>query len=216
MDDKKKEERKKRKEESEMRKAEKPVTVHITNHNTFQKGVGAFVTNLNHLTIVMDSEGNMKMDASQVPTMPHTQVDTEEDPAQDDGAGDSSAYVAKCFKFANDYVKQKLKTIVSNHYQGIAANLALIEVTLFDHNLLNKRNAHTALLKALMAWDVIGQLSDEELKKTTNGMANKLGFLPSVGYMEWNDKSYVNDKKTCMDIGKDLGATMPYSRKKEE
>ena len=47
-------------------------------------------------------------------------------------------------------------------------------------------------------------------------MANKLGFLPSAGYMEWNDKSYVNDKKTCMDIGKDLGSTMPYSRKKEE
>ena len=102
--------------------------------------------------------------------------------------------VAKCFKFPNDYVKQKL----------------------FDHNLLNKRNAHTALLKALMAWDMIDQLSDEELKKTTNGMANKLGFLPSAGYMEWNDKSYVNDKKTCMDIGKDLGSTMPYSRKKEE
>ena len=94
--------------------------------------------------------------------------------------------------------------------------MALIEVTLFDHNLLNKRNAHTALLKALMAWDMIDQLSDEELKKTTNGMANKLGFLPSAGYMEWNDKSYVNDKKTCMDIGKDLGSTMPYSRKKEE
>ena len=105
---------------------------------------------------------------------------------------------------------------MNDYHQGIAANLALIEVTLFDHNLLNKRNAHTALLKALMAWDMIDQLSDEELKKTTNGMANKLGFLPSAGYMEWNDKSYVNDKKTCMDIGKDLGSTMPYSRKKEE
>jgi hypothetical protein len=124
--------------------------------------------------------------------------------------------VAKCFKFPNDFVKQKVKAVVNDYHQGIAANLALIEVTLFDHNLLNKRNAHTALLKALMAWDMIDQLSDEELKKTTNGMANKLGFLPSAGYMEWNDKSYVNDKKTCMDIGKDLGSTMPYSRKKEE
>ena len=195
MDDKKKEKKKEKKE-----KKEKPVTVHITNHNTFQKGVGAFVTNLNHLTIVMDSEGNMKLDAGQVPVMPHTQVDTEEEPAQDEGAEDYSAYVAKCFKFANDYVKQKLRIIVSNYYQGIAANLALIEVALFDHNLLNKRNAHTALLKALMAWDMIDQLSDEELKKTRNGMANKLGFLPSAGYMEWYDKNYVNDKKTCMDI----------------
>ena len=55
-------------------KKEKPVTVHITNHNKFEKGVGAFITNLEHLTIVMDSEGNMKMDASQVPMMPQTEV----------------------------------------------------------------------------------------------------------------------------------------------
>lgn len=57
-------------------KKEKPVTVHITNHNKFEKGVGAFITNLEHLTIVMDSEGNMKLDASQVPVMPHTEVQT--------------------------------------------------------------------------------------------------------------------------------------------
>lgn len=201
---------------SSQEKKEKPVTVNITNHNNFQKGVGAFITNLNHLTIVMDSEGNMKLDAGQVPVMPHTQVDTEEEPAQDDGKGDSSESVAKCFKFNNDYVKEKLKNIVSKYHQGIAANLALIEVTLFDHNQLNKRNAHKAFLKTLMAWDIIDQLSDEDLKKTTNGMANKLGFLPSVGYMEWNDKDYVNDKKKCIDIGKDLGTTIPYNRKKEE
>lgn len=124
--------------------------------------------------------------------------------------------VAKCFKFPNDYVKQKVKAVVNDYHQGIAANLALIEVTLFDHNQLKKRNAHAALLKSLIAWDIIDQLSDEEFKKTTNGMANKLGSLPSVGYMEWNDKDYVNDKKTCIDIGKELGTTIPYSRKKEE
>lgn len=56
-----------KKEKSKKRKDEKPVTVHITNHNKFEKGVGAFITNLNHLTIVMDGEGNMKLDASQVP-----------------------------------------------------------------------------------------------------------------------------------------------------
>ena len=124
--------------------------------------------------------------------------------------------VAKCFKFPNDFVKQKVKTIVNDYHQGIAANLALIEVTLFDHNQLKKRNAHTAFLKALMAWDIIDQLSDDELKKTTNGMAYKLGSLPSSGYMEWDDQQYVNDKKTCTDIGKAIGSTMPYSRKKEE
>lgn len=56
-------------------KNEKPVTVQITNHNEFQKGVGAFITNLEHLTIVMDEDGNMKVDAGQVPAMPHQQVD---------------------------------------------------------------------------------------------------------------------------------------------
>ena len=69
-----------KKKKKKNKQQEKPVSVHITNHNKFEKGVGAFITNLNHLTIVMDSEGNMKMDASQVPTMPHTQVDVEQSP----------------------------------------------------------------------------------------------------------------------------------------
>ena len=197
---------------------------HVERNYNFFKPVGQFIEHVDTINFSMDKDGTFHFENIGQVNAPESQNLTkrtvpilkEEEPAQDEGAEDNSAYVAKCFKFANDYVKQKLKIIVSNYYQGIAANLALIEVALFDHNLLNKRNAHTALLKALMAWDMIDQLSDEELKKTTNGMANKLGFLPSAGYMEWNDKSYVNDKKTCMDIGKDLGSTMPYSRKKEE
>ena len=62
----------------------KPATVQITNHNEFQKGVGAFVTNLNHLTIVMDSEGNMKMDAAQMGAQQHTQVEVEQSPEEED------------------------------------------------------------------------------------------------------------------------------------
>lgn len=93
---------KKKKKKQEVKKQEKPVTVHITNHNTFQKGVGAFVTNLNHLTIVMDSEGNMKMDASQVPTMPHTKVDVEQSPEGEAQEGDklpsAEEMVAACEK----------------------------------------------------------------------------------------------------------------------
>ena len=197
---------------------------HVERNYNFFKPVGQFIEHVDTINFSMDKDGTFHFENIGQVNAPESQNLTkrtvpilkEEEPAQDEGADDHSAYVAKCFKFANDYVKQKLKIIVSNYYQGIAANLALIEVALFDHNLLNKRNAHTALLKALMAWDMIDQLSDEELKKTTNGMANKLGFLPSAGYMEWNDKNYVNDKKTCMDIGKDLGSTMPYSRKKEE
>ena len=156
-----------------------------------------------------------KLDAQQLPVIPYTEVEVEEESPQDDEKDDAMALVAKSFKFPNDFIKQKVKAIVNDYYHGIAANLALIEVTLFDHNQLKKRNAHAALLKSLIAWDIIDQLSDEELKKTTNGMANKLGFLPSDGYMEWNAQNFVNDKKTCTDIGKDLGSTIPYRREKE-
>lgn len=84
----KKEEKKKKAKKA---KPDKPVTVHITNHNKFEKGVGAFVTNLNHLTIVMDSEGNMKLDANQVPVMPHTDVDVEEKQPEDNEGDDDVA-----------------------------------------------------------------------------------------------------------------------------
>lgn len=62
--------------ESEEKK-EKAISVHITNNNQFQKGVGAFITNLNHLTLVMDEDGNMKIDMNKIPIMPHTEIDQE-------------------------------------------------------------------------------------------------------------------------------------------
>ena len=194
-------------------KPEKPVTVHITNNNKFEKGVGAFITNLNHLTIVMDSEGNMKLDANQVPApvMPHTDVDVEEEqPEEDDkeGSGD-------CFKYMNELVRQRVESVVKTYYQGSAANLALIEIVCFDHNLLKKRNAHTALIRTLCAWGTIDQLSETEMKKVMSGMASKMYTLPTSGYLEWDSSAYVNDKKTCQDIGKDLGKDIRYSRKKE-
>jgi hypothetical protein len=65
-------EKKKKKKDTE----QQPVTVNITNNNEFKKGVGAFITNLNHLTIVMDSEGNMKMDAAVAPAMPQEVLGT--------------------------------------------------------------------------------------------------------------------------------------------
>ena len=33
-----------------------------------------------------------------------------------------------CFKFMNDFIKQKVETVVNTYYQGSAANLALIEI----------------------------------------------------------------------------------------
>ena len=122
----------------------------------------------------------------------------------------------KCFKFVNDYIKEKVAAAVNKFYQGSAANLTLLEIVFFDHNLLKKRNAHTALLKCLCAWGTIEQLSPDEMKKHMTAMANKMHTLPDEGYKEWNLSDYVNDKKTCMDIGDELGEKIKYSRKKEE
>jgi len=205
-------EKKKKKEENV-----KPVTVHITNHNQFQKGVGAFITNLNHLTIVMDAEGNMKLNADQLPAsvMPHTEVDVEQQEAEADDTETHSDLESKCFKFINDLIRQKVEAAVKKFYQGSAANLALLEIVFFDHNLLKKRNAHTALIRCLCEWGTIEQLTEKEMKSLMNAMANKMHALPDDGYKEWDVSAYVNDKKTCMDIGDELGETIKYSRKKE-
>ncbi len=120
-----------------------------------------------------------------------------------------------CFKIENDFVKEKVDAVVKKYYNGSHAELALIELTLYDHHLLKKRNAHTAFLKKLVAWGII-DLSETELKKASQGIAYKMHSLPSYGYREWAGSDYVNDKNTCMDIGRDLGPTMPYNRKKEE
>ena len=189
-------------------KKEKPVTVHITNHNKFEKGVGAFITNLNHLTIVMDSEGNMKMDASQVPMTPQAEVVKAE--VQDDDDDDEVlAVVSKCFKFTSDYVKEKVATLVKE-YCVSSADLALIETTLYYHGVLYKRNAHKAFVKALVAWRILEATNDEELTAIVNCVKDKYSSLPKEGgYKGW-DERFQNDKETCINIGQELGDTMPY------
>lgn len=213
-----KEKKKKKKEEKV-----KPVTVHITNHNQFQKGVGAFITNLNHLTIVMDAEGNMKLNADQVPSpvMPHTEVEVEQPEAEeqqedemDDDSDSALAVVSKCFIFTSDFVKEKTEAVVKKYYKGSYADLALIEITLFDHGQLKKRNAHTAFVKSLMAWGILNKASGKALKQITDGIRDKHSRLPKVGYKEW-DQQFLNDKNTCVSIGNELDS-MPYNRKKEE
>ena len=120
-----------------------------------------------------------------------------------------------CFKFMNDFIKQKVETVVNTYYQGSAANLALIEIVFFDHNLLKKRNSHTALIKTLCAWGTIGPFSKAEIKRIMTAVSNKMHALPDDGYIEWDNKAYVNDKKTCLDIGKELGDKIKYCRNKD-
>lgn len=211
MDDKKKEKKKEKKEQKE-----KPVTVHITNNNTFQKGVGAFVTNLNHLTIVMDSEGNMKLDAQQLPVMPHTEVEVEQNPEDEENDDDSGSNVVnKCFIFTSDFVKEKVEAIVKKYYKGSHADLALIEITLFDHGQLRKRNSHKAFARSLAVWGIMKIASDEDLKSIVDCIKDKYSRIPKDGYKEWGE-IYLNEKNTCINIGHEIEDTMPYIRKKEE
>lgn len=60
--------------------------------------------------------------------------------------------VAKSFRFTNDFVKMKVADIIRDYYKGSYANLALIEITLYDHKQLIRRNYHKAFVRALIAW----------------------------------------------------------------
>ena len=120
-----------------------------------------------------------------------------------------------CFRFANDFVRAIVCDIVETYYLGSAANLSLIEAAFYDHNLLYKRNSHTAFVKALIGWGALSETDEDTISKIANSMAFKMRALPTSGYKEWNGKDYINDKKTCSDIGKKLSPTIPYSRKKE-
>ena len=122
-----------------------------------------------------------------------------------------SASIGECFRVASEFVRQGVSTVVKDYYLGSAANLALIEITLFDHNLLQKRNSHTAFFKSLVAWGIISIANEDELKRIVRALADKHKRLPETGYKEWS-KDYTNDKTICENIGKKLGPTIPYNR----
>ena len=117
--------------------------------------------------------------------------------------------VAKSFRFQNDFVKKKVADVVHNYYKGSHANLALIEITLYDHNQLIKRNFHKAFVKALVAWGLIEVIDEEELKKVVSAVTDKHNRMPKEGYLKWDD-NYADDKYFCEKIGRELGDTMPY------
>ena len=119
--------------------------------------------------------------------------------------------VAKCFKFTYDYVKLKVADIIRDYYKGSYANLALIEITLFDHKQLNRRNSHKAFVKALIAWELLDVADEKELKKIVSAVTNKYNLLSRKsreGYKKWGDDH--PDKSICEKIGRDLGDSMPY------
>lgn len=144
-------------------------------------------------------------------------TETEKKDEKNEECGDIiNDVVGACFRNVSEFVHDKVMKIVNTYYLGSAVNLTLIETTFYDHNLLKKRNAHKALIKALMVWGAIPVLDEKEIIKITNGMAYKMGQLPTNGYKEWDGNIYFNEKKVCSDIGKDLGPTIPYHRKTED
>ena len=119
--------------------------------------------------------------------------------------------VEKCFRFSNDFTKVQIDAIVNGAYQGSYANLALIEITLFHHRQLKKRNSHKAFVMALNAWGIIEIADTEELDRIVSGVRDKYCRLPEEGYLEWPD-NFKNDRLVCERMGEKLGPTMPYQK----
>ena len=88
--------------------------------------------------------------------------------------------VGACFRNVSEFVHDKVMKIVNTYYLGSAVNLTLIETTFYDHNLLKKRNAHKALIKALMVWGAIPVLDEKGINALANGMADKYKRLPKT------------------------------------
>ena len=120
--------------------------------------------------------------------------------------------VAKSFRFQSDFVKNKVADVIRDFYKGSYANLALIEITLYDHKQLIRRNYHKAFIKALVAWNLIEVADEEELEKIVSAVTNKhnrLNRISREGYQKWSDDHL--DKSFCEKIGRELGDSMPYN-----
>ena len=143
-------------------------------------------------------------------------MESEEVSQQEENDDDLSPdVVSKCFIFTNDFVKEKVEALVMKYYKGSHADLALIEIALFDHGQLRKRNSHKAFARSLAVWGIMKIASDEDLKSIVDCIKDKYSRIPKSGYKEWGE-IYLNEKNTCINIGHEIEDTMPYVRNKEE
>ncbi|MCH5312511.1 MAG: hypothetical protein J1E57_11270 [Prevotella sp.] len=118
--------------------------------------------------------------------------------------------VERVFRFPSEYTKSCIVKIINEFYAGCAANLALIERVLYDHNQLKKNNQHKAFVQALVDWGIID--ADTDITKTTNAITSKLRSpFPQDGYKSWG-KGHTNDADTCKRIGENLPESMKYYR----
>ena len=104
-----------------------------------------------------------------------------------DGAdGDETAFaqnvtVNKCFRFPSEFTKEKVKLLVDLYYQDSYANLALIEIALYDHGQLKKRNAHKPFVEALVAWGILDVENDEAMTLLLDSLKHKHNSRKTCG-----------------------------------
>lgn len=187
----------------------------------FFRPVGQIIEHVDTINFTMDKDGTFHFEnIGQVnaATQPiYENEDTEEDqPEDNEGDDDGLATVKKCFKFTNEFTKEKVKTILDLYYQNSNPELAVIEIALYDHDLLRNRNDHKPFLEALAAWGLLDIANDEVMKTMLSSIRHKHSSLPKEGgYKGWGPK-FQNEKNTCTNIGNELGETMPYRYKKKE
>ena len=117
--------------------------------------------------------------------------------------------VEKCFKFQSDFLINQIRTVLNDYYHGNYANLALIEITLFHHQQLKKRNNHTWFIMSLAVWGLITVSTEEEFDRIVYGVGDKYKRMPKEGYQNWDDDRK-DEKLFCERVAQKLGSTMPY------
>ena len=151
----------------------------------------------------------------EVNNTPISSAPTEADEQTTEAAIESNGFVPdakaieRCFIFNSDFVKQNIRTLVTDFYHGNNANLALIEITLFHHQQLKKRNSHTVFVTALAAWGIINIANNHEFKLIVMSVSDKYKRMPEEGYLDWND-NYKTDRLACERMGKKLDPSMTY------
>ncbi len=103
-----------------------------------------------------------------------------------------------CFRHINSFVREKVKNICEQYHEESHANLALIEKRLFEKGWLKKSNQHKLFVKELISWGILSSLTDNDIKRVTQGMADKMRDLRNSGYNE-------NDNKICEGIDSIIG-----------
>lgn len=160
-------------------------------------------------------DGNKNGSETKKETQKESDTIQEDSSSEESELPDCSGAPEKCFRFLNDFTKQFVGKVVSAYYFRKYANLALIEITLYDHQQLQNRDSHTAFVQSLVYWGFIEAKSAKVLKRIISGVADKYKRLPEEGYKDWPE-SYKNDKDKCTQIGNSLDPSMKYLRGKAE